>query len=153
MLSSRSTLIALASFLALAACGGEHLAGPAAASGAGGGNDTSHVAPSVVNLSGHVFAVQSSPGGMGNDTLSYVPIAGVPLKLMHNILVNGQSAQELAGTTVSDAAGAYHFNGLPSGYYVLYANPTAGSGYQGGYSLVPAQVAQTVIDVFVWKAP
>jgi len=149
---SRSAVLTLATMLAFTACRGDRVAGPASANGTGGGTDTSHVAPNFVNLSGHVFAVQSNAGGMGGDTLNYLPIAGVPLWLMHNILVNGQSAQELAGTTVSDAAGAYKFANLPSGYYVLYAEPAASSGYAGSYSLVPAQQSAVTIDVFVWRA-
>jgi hypothetical protein len=95
--------------------------------------------------------VRSGGSGQGGDSLSYDVIAGVELKLMHNILVNGEGQQELAGTATSDRAGAYHFNDLPSGYYVLYAYPTTASGYKASYSLVPAQSASVVVDVFVWK--
>lgn len=148
---SRSALLTATAVLAFTACRGDSIAAPARASGSGGGTDTSGVAPSFVNLSGHVFAVENAPAGQGSDTLRYVPIGGVPLRLMHNILVNGQSAQELAGRVVADAGGTYRFDNLPSGYYVLYAEPAAGSGWSGSYSLVPAQQAAVTIDVFVWK--
>ena len=144
--------IILASALAFAACTGDRMAGPAPSNSSGSG-DTSHVAPSIVDLSGHVLAMRSGGSGQGGDTLSYDAISGVQLKLMHNILVDGSAEQELAGTTVSDAQGAYHFANLPSGYYVLYAYPTTVSGYKANYSLVPAQSAQVTVDVFVWKTP
>src|SRR5262249_20399823 len=99
----------------------------------------------------HVYAVRSGGSGQGNDTLSYDAIGGVALKLMHNVLVNGEAQQELAGTFTSDAAGAYHFDNLPSGDYVLYAYPTTTSGDKGNYSLVPALSASVIVDVFVWK--
>jgi len=145
-------MIVAAAALAFAACSGDRMEGPNSLS-AGGSGDTSHVAPSIVDLSGHVFAVRAGGSGQGNDTLSYDAIAGVELKLMRNILVNGSGEQELAGTATSDAAGVYHFGNLPSGYYVLYAYPTTASGYKATYSLVPAQSAQVVVDVFVWKTP
>ncbi len=95
--------------------------------------------------------MQATPAAQGSDTLHYIPIANVSLRLMHNILVNGNSAQELAGNTISAADGSYRFPNLPSGYYVLYATPSSASGYSGSYSLVPGQSASTVVDVFVWK--
>lgn len=149
MSRSVSATILFISALAFAACTGDRMAGPSSASNTNG--DTTQVAASVVNLSGHVYAIQSAPPG-GSDTLAYSAIAGVQLKLMHNVLVNGVATQELTGSTVSDANGAYHFDGIDGGYYVIYATPSVASGYKGNYSLVPAQSATTVVDVFVWKA-
>ena len=145
-----TVIMTLASALAIAACSGDPMAGPTSTNATNSG-DTSHVAPSIVDLSGHVLAMRSGGSGQGSDTLSYDAIAGVQLKLMRNILVDGSSEQELAGTTTSDAMGAYHFANLPSGYYVLYAYPTTASGYKANYALVPAQSASVVVDVFVWK--
>ena len=153
MMRTRLVLGVVAATLAISACSGDGATSPAKVSGSNGGTpgDTSHIAPNTVNLSGHVFALQSTTAGQGSDTLRYIPIAGVSLKLMHNVLVNGVGVQELAGTTTSDASGAYRFDGLPGGYYVIYAYPSASSGYDGSYSLVPAQQAAVVVDVYVWK--
>ena len=147
-----SYLFALAAVMVLAACSDSTAAKAGSPVGTTGGPvDTTGVAPSSVNLSGHVFAMQATPGAQGSDTLRYIPVGGISLRLMHNILVNGQSAQELAGTTVSGADGTYSFPKLPGGYYVLYAEPSAASGYAGAYSLVPGLQARVVVDVFVWR--
>jgi hypothetical protein len=147
-----SLLLALSAMVVVASCSDSTGAKQAAPSGTSGGTvDTSGVAPNTVNLSGHVFAVQATPGAQGSDTLRYIPVGGVSLRLMHNILVNGQSAQEPAGTTVSGADGTYSFPAIAGGYYVLYAEPSAASGYAGAYSLVPAQSASVTVDVFVWR--
>ena len=146
-----SYFLALASTVVLAACS-DGAGGLAAPNGAVGVPvDTSGIAPSILNVSGHVFAIQATPAAQGSDTLHYIPIAGVSLRLMHNILVDGQSAQELAGTTVSGADGAYGFANLPGGYYVLYAEPSAASGYAGSYSLVPRTPANVLVDMYVWR--
>ena len=149
MRRSMSVLVSVASVILITAC--SEMPSSARAVTAGGGGDTSQVAPDRVDLSGRVLAMQANPAGMGGDTLRSVPIGGVTLKLMHNIMVNGASAQELTGTTVSGADGSYHFSGIPGGYYVLYAYPSAASGYQGSYSLVPAQTASVTVDVYVWR--
>jgi hypothetical protein len=149
MRRSVSVLVSVASTFLITAC--SEMPSSTRALTAGGGGDTSQVAPDRVDLSGRVLAMQANPGGMGGDTLRSVPIGGVTLKLMHNIIVDGASAQELTGTTVSGSDGRYHFNGIPGGYYVLYAYPSVSSGYQGSYSLVPAQAASVTIDVYVWK--
>jgi hypothetical protein len=149
MTHSKSSLF-VAAAVALSACTSPSAPVQSSAN-AGGPTDTSHVAPNRIALSGHVFAMQANPSAQGSDTLHYIPIANVSLRLMHNILVNGNSAQELAGNTVSGADGSYRFGDLPSGYYVLYATPSSASGYSGSYSLVPGQSENTVVDVFVWR--
>lgn len=147
---SRSYFLAVAAVLVVSACMSQTTpTSPSATSGTPG--DTNHVAPNTINLSGHVFAIQATPAAQGSDTIHYIPIANVSLRLMHNILVNGNSAQELAGTGVSASDGSYRFGNLPGGYYVLYATPSSGSGYSGSYSLVPGQSENVVVDVFVWK--
>jgi hypothetical protein len=146
-----SVLVAVASVALITACSEGPMTAPVSSTG-GLPGDSGSVVPDRVDLSGRVLAVQANPSGQGSDTLRAIPIGGVTLKLMHNFLVNGQSAQELWGTKVSASNGTYYFNNVPSGYYVLYAYPAAGSGYQGAYSLVPAQAASVTVDVYVWKA-
>ena len=152
MKARSSVQFALSAMVVMVACSDSTGAKQATPGGTTGGPvDTSGVAPSSVNLSGHVFAVQATPGAQGSDTLRYIPVGGISLRLMHNILVNGQSAQEPAGTVVSGADGTYSFPAIAGGYYVLYAEPSAASGYAGAYSLVPAQAASVTVDVFVWR--
>jgi hypothetical protein len=114
--------------------------------------DTSgHSFPSSFDLSGRVLAMSANSGAMGSDTITYSPIGGVELKLYHNVLVDSAASQVLAGVTTSATDGSYHFSGVPGGYYVLYAYPSAASGYDGAYSLVPGIDPTVSIDVYVWK--
>lgn len=148
-------LLLLLPVLALGAACSEHAANPvqpepliSAGKGPGTGSDTSSAIPSVMQLSGRTLAVSVVQGV--SDSLRFTALPNVGIRVMHNVLKNGQATQELVATTASDASGRYHVDNLPGGYYVVYATP-ASAGFLPTYSYVPLQTVATA-DIYIWPS-
>jgi len=73
------------------------------------------------------------------DTLRFDPIAGVNVRIMRNVLVNGVATQVLAAQLVTDALGRFAVKDLAGGYYVVYAEPPAGSVWSNSFSYLDAK--------------
>jgi hypothetical protein len=107
-----------------------------------------------VQVSGRVLAVVViSPTPDVRDTLRFEPIAGAKLRVMRNLLVDGKAVQRLAAELVSDANGTYALRDLPGGYYVVYADPPAGSQYSSSFSYLAATKPEVKLDIYLWRRP
>lgn len=141
---------------ALAACSDQTSTGPAPdiATTAGGPapGDTSHSFVGEFTVHGQalgVTATAASPGAQ--DTLNYTPLSGVKIRIIHNLLVNGEATQELAAETVSDDKGAFTVSGLEGGYYIVEAEPPAGSQYAASQEYLAGQSPDVTLNVYLWK--
>ena len=156
-----SLLVAAAALIAIAACGEHPSTAPidelerTAGIGKSNGAPNDSTPPPLAttfNLSGRVLAVtRTAPAPGVTDTLRYDPVAGVPLRVMRNLLVNGQATQVLAAETTSGASGEYRINGLAGGYYVIYATPPAGSPYASNHALVAGTANEVLANVYLWR--
>lgn len=116
------------------------------------GTDTTPPVPEKVQLSGRVLGVvviAPTPGV--RDTLRFDPVAGMPLRIMRNVLVDGVAKQVLALQLTSDSQGRFSAKDLPGGYYVIYAEPAAGSPWAPSFSYLAATKPDVTVDVYVWK--
>ena len=114
--------------------------------------DTIPPRPEKVNVSGRVLGVVViTPAPGVRDTLRFDPIAGVNVRIMRNVLVNGVAKQVLAAELVSDAAGRFAVKDLAGGYYVVYAEPPAGSIWSNSFSYLDANRPEVSVDVFLWR--
>jgi len=113
--------------------------------------DTTKPPPSSFNLTGKALGVDAV-AGQGNDTLHFTPIAGATVKLMRNVLVNGQATQVEAGQTTTSASGAYQFSNLAGGYYIVYVTPPTGSPYISNWSYVEGLAPAVDVNVFLWRS-
>lgn len=125
---ARSLTLALSLLLGGAAAACTERASPLSHDGEEGGvsivryagTDTAATGfPSRVIVAGRVV-----PAGTGipTDTGVVVTAAGLPgrtVRALRNQLVNGQATQTEMGRVVSGADGAYRFENLPGGYYVM----------------------------------
>jgi hypothetical protein len=140
----------------LAACSDQTSTGPAqttrSATGDPAPGDTSHSFSGSFDVHGRILGVTVlAPSSGGQDTLSYTPLSGAKIRIIHNILVNGEAKQELAAETVSDAQGAYAVSGLDGGYYIVEADPPAGSAYAAGDEYLSGQSSDVTLNVYLWK--
>jgi hypothetical protein len=116
--------------------------------------DTLPRLPEKVQLSGRVLAVTViAPAPGVRDTLRFDPIAGAKVRVMRNLLVDGKATQRLAAELVTDANGAFAVKDLAGGYYVVYADPPAGSPYQSSFSYLAATRPEVKVDVYLWRRP
>ena len=107
--------------------------------------------PASVTVTGQVFGVSArEPVGGSADTLRHDPLPHARLTLKRNILVNGESAQEPAGSFTADADGRFRLNGLRGGYYIIEAS-APGSGYRDGWEYLPATRAVVEVNVYLWR--
>jgi hypothetical protein len=140
----------------LAACSDQTSTGPAQATKSATSDptpgDTTHGYSGSFDVHGRVLGVAvlaPSPGVQ--DTLDYTPLSGAKIRIIHNLLVNGEAKQELAAETVSDAQGAYAVSGLEGGYYIVEADPPAGSAYAAGDEYLSGQSSDVTLNVYLWK--
>ncbi len=141
--------------LALFAAGCSHLAdntpvGVASYTGAPS-TDTTHAVPPKVRVSGRILGVTFTVPTQGSDSMHFEPVRHAKIRVMQNVLVNGESSQVLAVEMLSDDAGGYMIKDLPGGYYVVYAYPPAGSAYAQNWSYLAALDPEVKLDVYVWK--
>ncbi|MBX6331254.1 MAG: hypothetical protein IRY91_05345 [Gemmatimonadaceae bacterium] len=151
-----TTLIA-----ALAACSSDAPTSPKLqqapfAGGAGGASEdsTPQGLPATFRVHGRVVGVAgvvAAPGS--NDTLRYVPVAGAPITIYHNVLVDGVATQVVAAHTVSGADGTYQVDGLEGGYYIVSVTAPAGSPWADGWNYLPGTWTDVTVDVYLWQKP
>jgi hypothetical protein len=113
--------------------------------------DTMPPLPEKVAVSGKVVGlvfIEPAPGV--RDTMRLDPLAGIKVRIMRNIIVNGSSAQELAAELVTDANGAFKTS-LKGGYYVVYAEPPANSIWNKSFSYLAATRPDVNVTVYLWK--
>jgi hypothetical protein len=157
------TCIVFAAVFALAACGERPATAPAEELGqladigkskTTPGDSTASPPPplpATFNLSGRVYGVtRIAPAPGVRDTLRHDPLAGVPLRVMRNLLVDGKATQVLAAETTSGSAGEFRLNGLAGGYYVIYATAPPGSPWLSTYTLVAGTSNEVVANVYLW---
>ncbi|MBK6781229.1 MAG: hypothetical protein IPI38_19760 [Gemmatimonadetes bacterium] len=97
--------------------------------------------PSAVTIQGSVYQAGT---GVPTDTgavSTALPVPGVTVRIMHNVLRNGQAAQDEMARVTSDANGAWAVSGLPGGYYVVEGLTPAGT--VAAYELVATHTAVT----------
>jgi hypothetical protein len=117
---------------------------PAAGDTTGGG------LPARVRVTGRVLGVSArEPVAGSTDTLRHDPLPHARITLKRNILVNGQSAQEPAGTFTADAEGRFRLD-LAGGYYIIEAS-APGSGYRDGWEYLPATRAAVAVNLYLWR--
>jgi hypothetical protein len=151
-------LILVAAVIALAACSDGPTTAPAnelqqtPAIGKSNGTPNDSTPPPVLasfNLSGKVLGITRIAAAPGvADTLRHDPIPGIPLRIMRNLLVNGQATQQLAAEMTSGANGEYRVT-LPGGYYVVYATAPAGSPYVSNHALVAGTATDVTANVYL----
>ena len=116
--------------------------------------DTAITPPPTVasfTLSGKVLGLTRTTASNSADTLRADPIPGIPIRIMRNLLVNGQATQTLAAETTSDANGEYRATGLAGGYYVAYANPAAGSVWASNYVLIAGTTPNVTANIYLGR--
>jgi hypothetical protein len=107
--------------------------------------------PASVTVTGQVLGVSAREPVAGSaDTLRHEPLPHARITLKRNILVNGQSAQEPAGTFTADGEGRFRIESLRGGYYIIEAS-APGSGYRGGWEYLPATRAAVEVNVYLWR--
>lgn len=107
--------------------------------------------PASVRVAGRIIGVSAAaPVAGSTDTLRHEPIPHARITVKRNILVNGQSAQELAATLSADAEGRFHLDGLRGGYYIVEAS-APGSGYRDGWEYLPATRAAVEVNLYLWR--
>ncbi len=115
------------------------------------GDTTSAGLPASVRVSGQILGVSAAgPVSGSTDTLRYEPIPNARLTVMRNILVNGQSAQELAATLTADGDGRFRLDDLAGGHYIVEAS-APGSGYAAGWEYLPATRSVVEVNVYLWR--
>jgi hypothetical protein len=144
--------------VALAACSDQTSTEPALATRNAPGDpvpgDTAHLFSGSFDVHGQVLGVTVlTPSSGVQDTLNFTPVAGAKVRIIHNLLVNGEAKQELAAETVSDANGTYAVSGLEGGYYIVEAEPPAGSSYAAAQEYLAAQSPDVTLNVYLWKQP
>lgn len=151
-----AVILSAAALAVLAACSDQSTTGPtrAVTEPASGAPpiDSSHSYSGTFTVHGRVLgvtAIEPAPGVQ--DTLSYAPIPGAKIRVVHNLLVNGEARQELAAETVSDANGAYSVRDLEAGYYIVEAAPPAGSLFGAAQEYLAGQSPDVTLDVYLWK--
>jgi len=103
--------------------------------------------PSAVTIQGHVY-----PAGTGIPTdtgavSTAPPIPGVTIRIMHNVLRNGQATQDELARVVSGAQGEWAVSGLPGGYYVVEGLTPGGA--VAAYELVATRNAVTTTAIWM----
>lgn len=153
----QSTLILSLGLTTLAACGEGTRANPIAPTD-GGSSATFHPKPGVdtttapgfpsaVTIQGLVYRAGT---GVPTDTGAVSmapPIAGVTIRIMHNVLRNGQATQDELARVTSGPQGDFSVSGLPGGYYVV-EGLTAG-GAVAAYELVETRAAVTKTAIWM----
>lgn len=115
------------------------------------GDSASAGLPASVRVTGQILGVNAREPVAGSaDTLRFEPIPNARITVMRNIIVNGQSAQELAATLSADAAGRFRLDDLAGGYYIVQA-AAPGSGYAAGWEYLPATRDVVELDVYLWR--
>ena len=150
-LTSR-TLLVTAPFVLAMACAGVADHSPLGIAWYSGvpGIDTTPGAPAKVKVSGRILGVTPAPAGSA-DSLHYEAIGRARIRIMHNVIVGGQASEVLAVELVANDAGEFTVNNLPGGYYIVYADPPAGSIYQKSWSYLSAMQTQVSLSVYLWK--
>ncbi|HET7550748.1 MAG TPA: prealbumin-like fold domain-containing protein [Gemmatimonadaceae bacterium] len=141
---------------ALAACSDQTSTGPAQATKSASTDptpgDTTHSYSGSFDVHGQVVGVTVlTPSSGVQDTLNYTPLSGAKIRVIHNLLVNGEAKQELAAETVSDAQGSYAVSGLEGGYYIVEAEPPSGSQYAAAQEYLAGQSPEVTLNVYLWK--
>ena len=135
----------------LAACGMQDGRSPTAPSvrntPLGPDSSTVTVIPDKVSLTGRVLAL--SVNRANRDTLEFTGVARSNVRLMRNILVDGEARQVLIAEMTTSSDGAFAANNIPGGYYVVYAEPPAEAGLTNSYSLLAALKSHVQVDVYV----
>lgn len=154
----RSAVILLTiGMAALAACSDQTATGPAhptrsATTEPAPGDSSSQSYSGSFDVHGRILGVTAlTPTAGGQDTLSYTPLPGVKIRIIHNLLVNGEAKQELAAETVSDAQGGYAVSGLDAGYYIVEAEPPSGSPYSAAQEYLAGQSPDVTLNVYLWE--
>ncbi|MBK6423897.1 MAG: hypothetical protein IPF77_17135 [Gemmatimonadetes bacterium] len=75
------------------------------------------------------------------------PVPGVTVRIMHNVLRNGQASQDEMARVTSDANGAWAVSGLPGGYYVVEGLTPLGA--VAAYELVATHTAVTKTAIWM----
>ncbi|HXI19515.1 MAG TPA: hypothetical protein VNH46_00435 [Gemmatimonadales bacterium] len=112
------------------------------------GIDTSTTAgfPSPVSIVGTVYRAGT---GVPTDTgvvSTAAPLGGVTVRLMRNVLQNGQGVSIEMARAISDPGGEFSVAGLPGGYYVVQGLDA--SGEVATYELVAT--TQPVTRTSIW---
>ncbi len=152
-----SILMLSLGLITLAACGEGTHANPIAPNG-GGSSATFHPKPGVdtttapgfpnaVTIQGLVYRAGT---GVPTDTGAVSmapPIAGVTIRIMHNVLRNGQATQDELARVTSGPQGDFSVSGLPGGYYVVEG--LTSSGAVAAYELVATRAAVTKTAIWM----
>jgi len=153
---SNLSILALVA-IGLAACAADQSAlptetspgNPGSTTRPGPGVDTTSTPgfPGNVTIAGTVYLAGT---GVPTDTgvvSTAAPLAGVTVRFLRNMLVNGQAAQLDLGTVVSGANGEFSATNLPGGYYVVEG--LTASGAVATYSLVATTNAVTQTSLWL----
>lgn len=113
--------------------------------------DTMPPLPEKVAVSGRVLGmVAVTPTAGSRDTMRFDPVPGARVRIMRNVLVNGASSQVLSVELVTDANGRFSAS-LAGGYFVVYAEPPAGTIWSKSFSYLAANRPEVSVDVYLWK--
>jgi hypothetical protein len=144
--------------LSLGACLADTRSVPIEPSQGGGSSTTFHPRPgvdtsttpgfpSVVTIQGQVYLAGT---GIPTDTgvVSTAPaVPGVTVRVMHNVLRNGQATQDEMARVTSGAQGEFSVSGLPGGYYVVEGLTTSGA--VAAYALVATMATPTTTSIWM----
>ncbi len=134
-----------------AACGtnGSDPIAPAIRNTPLGPDTSSAVIPDKVSLTGRVLAL--SVHRANQDTLQFTGVARSKVRLVRNILVDGEARQVLVAQLTTSSTGDFAANGIPGGYYAVYAEPPADAGLTKSYALLAALKSPVQVTVYVSK--
>lgn len=108
--------------------------------------------PSSVRVRGRVLQASIvTPAAPGADSVSRAPLAGARVTLYRNVLVDGRGVSEKLGERTTGADGAFVFDGVPGGYFVLALDATAERPYGRSQAFVAGTSAEVAADLYVWR--
>ena len=157
----RTALVLAATVIGLAACADHTTTAPdtgqRGATGTDGvgraPGDTIAELPSSARVHGRVLGVSVTAPVQGSaDTLSFEPVAGAPIKIYRNVLVDGGATQVLAAETISGGSGEYEVQGLEGGYYIIRVTAPAGVPYSDNWEYLAATSSDVEVNVYHWRS-
>jgi hypothetical protein len=110
--------------------------------------------PAVVRVRGQLLATTWTPGRTGADTVSgFEPVRGARITLYRNVLVDGRGVSQRIGERETGADGAFAFDDVPGGPYVLALNVTAARPYGDAVWYLMGNAAEVSTTLRLWTRP
>lgn len=111
-------------------------------------------APSTMRVSGRALGALLPPDRVENEqTDTFRPLAGVRVTLYQPVDRDGHWRVETVAVATTDADGAYVFEDVPAGAYVVVLNASPRQAFGQALTNVPAGSSHVTADLRVWYRP